>query len=691
MSVENRRLTIYLASLSHSSLRSQVDDMPLAIGDIAAYLDSQFPDELDISLFRFPEDLNKALKNKKPNIVGFSNYYWTENISKAWAAIIKKTDPNTLTLMGGPNFPIDENRQLKFLQSCPSLDIYVRLEGELATKLIVDEYKKTNGNIAKIKEAELPSCTFLSPDGKQLVSHPLIARTKNLDDIPSPFLNGFMDGFFNGELIPAYQTNRGCPFLCTYCNSGDTYYNKISHFSVERVDQDLEYIAKKISETCPHIGVLRMVDDNFGMYLRDQEIVQSILRIQKRYGYPKKIIVSTGKNQPERILDSVKQLGGSMGFTAAVQTMDEDVLKAIKRENISREAYFDVAEELGKSGLIGIADTILGLPKESKKSYFNGLRELIDAGIQTINTTTAFMMMGSELETDATRNEYNIGTHWRISAGAYSTAEGKPVMEMEEITTSSSTMPFEDWMECRNLQIWFRIFCFGGHLEPLHKYLKFREINFLDVILKMREMLDEAPQPVQEIIHKFEQDTLEELFETPDQVFEFYSVRENQEKLLSGEKGNALALIYSAKAKMEHFSAFLNYAKKLIVDHFHCKNTLGSEEFTVELDSIFSYLRGQKVIWNGINNLERQTTVRLNHDVEKWRLEGHAKPLKSYKYSTAKEVLFDMDSENWDYLNNVKNEFSCSIFGLMKIYRLLDSRHYNRSSSIGTREAAYTQ
>ena len=114
MRAPKRKLIIYLASLSHSSLRSQVDDTPLAIGDIAAYLDTKFPNELEISLFRYPEDLGKALKTRKPNIVGFSNYYWMENISKAWATFIKNIDPNILIIMGGPNFPKDEAVEVAF-------------------------------------------------------------------------------------------------------------------------------------------------------------------------------------------------------------------------------------------------------------------------------------------------------------------------------------------------------------------------------------------------------------------------------------------------------------------------------------------------------------------------------------------------------------------------------------------------
>ena len=690
MNPTNGKLVVYLANLSHDSLRSRADDMPLGISDIGAYLDSQFPGELDISLFRYTEELERAINEKKPHIVGFSNYCWTENISKAWATVIKEKNPDTLVLMGGPNFPLDESRQLEFLQSCPAIDLYVRLEGELATKVVIDEYKKNNGKISEIKQADLPSCTLLSPDGSQLKSHPLHARIQNMDDVPSPYLNNFMDGFFDGQLIPTLQTNRGCPFQCTFCNSGDVQYNSISHFSVERVSQELEYIGKKIKETCPHIGVLRIVDDNFAMYSRDEEIVQAIIRTQERYGFPKKIIVSTGKNKPERILNSVKQLDGTMGFTAAVQTMDAGVLKAVKRQNISREAYFNVAEELGKTGLVGYADTILGLPEESKESYYDGFRELIDAGIQTVNTTTAYMMMGSELETDATRKEFNIKTHWRMTPGTWVMVAGEPVMEMEEIITSTSKMPFEDWLECRSLQLWLRIFSFEWHFEVLHKCLKFHKINFLDVILKMREILEEAPTTIQETILQFEEEVKEELFDSREDIVEFYSIPENKEKLLSGEMGHALARKYGGPAKIEYFSDFANFAYKAAIKVFEDKNKTESKETLLkELKTIMSYMEGQKVSWDGAKNLKQRITVELNHDVEKWKTEGYSKSLSCYEYPSAIETLFEMDDKIWKYTNSVIDEFYGSTFGLMKIYLLLNVRHFNRTCFSGDREPAH--
>ena len=42
-----------------------------------------------------------------------------------------------------------------------------------------------------------------------------------------------MDKFFDGKLIPMLQTNRGCPFSCTFCTDGKADVNKVNSFGVE--------------------------------------------------------------------------------------------------------------------------------------------------------------------------------------------------------------------------------------------------------------------------------------------------------------------------------------------------------------------------------------------------------------------------------------------------------------------------
>ena len=42
-------------------------------------------------------------------------------------------------------------------------------------------------------------------------------HTEDLNDIPSPYLNGLLDPFLDQPYIPLLETNRSCPYRCTFC------------------------------------------------------------------------------------------------------------------------------------------------------------------------------------------------------------------------------------------------------------------------------------------------------------------------------------------------------------------------------------------------------------------------------------------------------------------------------------------
>ncbi len=89
--------------------------MPLNIAQIASYCNKCFGDKIKITLFKYIDDLEKAIRKDPPSILGLSNYCWSHNVSKEIFKIMKEIKPDALTVWGGPNFPIDFSSQKKFL------------------------------------------------------------------------------------------------------------------------------------------------------------------------------------------------------------------------------------------------------------------------------------------------------------------------------------------------------------------------------------------------------------------------------------------------------------------------------------------------------------------------------------------------------------------------------------------------
>ena len=98
----------------------------------------------------------------------------------------------------------------------------------------------------------IDGCISRGSDGKLQYTIPVI-RMRKLDEIPSPYTTGLLDKFFDGKLTPMLQTNRGCPFKCTFCADGKDEVNQVNSFSTERVKEELDYIVKHIPSSTHNI------------------------------------------------------------------------------------------------------------------------------------------------------------------------------------------------------------------------------------------------------------------------------------------------------------------------------------------------------------------------------------------------------------------------------------------------------
>ena len=112
--------------------------------------------------------------------------------------------------------------------------------------------------------------------------------------------------FFDGKLNPFIETNRGCPFTCSFCHTGSDYFHKLNKFSGERVKEEINYVAKKASK----LGItnLHMADVNFGMYPQDKQVCEWLLDSKRKYGWPLQVMATIALSDGTNVTNIVKDV-----------------------------------------------------------------------------------------------------------------------------------------------------------------------------------------------------------------------------------------------------------------------------------------------------------------------------------------------------------------------------------------------
>ena len=262
---------IFLCDLTHTGIKVANENIPLSIDFLASYANTKFENQYEFHLFKYPECLLEALKKGIPAIIGFSNYVWNDSLNEYFCKLVKSINKDTITVKGGPNFPLGvESRALYLKERCYT-DFYIPLEGEEAFVNFLTNVSSRNRK--EIKNKSIDGCVFLD-DKEDLVSGNVFPRIQDVNNIPSPYLNGVLDSFFDGNLIPVLETARGCPFSCNFCNYSVDYYAKVRGFAFERIKRELNYIAQYSSKK--GINSLIITDMNFGMFDRDYDVALEV-------------------------------------------------------------------------------------------------------------------------------------------------------------------------------------------------------------------------------------------------------------------------------------------------------------------------------------------------------------------------------------------------------------------------------
>lgn len=389
-----------------------------------------------------PDKADQIIKNyydEKPDIAVFSISMWNEQLSLEVAKKIKKLW-NPLIIFGGPSCP---HNPTEYFKKYEFIDIAVRAEGEDAFNEILTKY------LNRESFDDIPNVSYRKKNNECKINVNSIKFNKDLDIYPSPYLTGEYDYLFDENKDHKYQiiveTNRGCPFLCTYCywGKGGTT-TKYRFHSLERVYKEIEWIAEK------KIKYVFNADSNFGMHRRDIEIAKKLVETKKKTGFPEKFRTCWGKNTSEQIFKIASLLNlhdMEKGVTLARQTNSKEALKNVKRDNIKLDSYSDLEKKFNHLNIPVYAEMILGLPGETNASWEEGLSSLVDTSINNqIFIYQAEIYPNTEMNEDAYRKKHGIISKTiKLNEIHCSPREQEWLKEYQDIVVGTNTMTTNDW------------------------------------------------------------------------------------------------------------------------------------------------------------------------------------------------------------------------------------------------------
>lgn len=433
---------VYLLDLGTGTNRNL---LPLACGLLAAYGKSQKPlkDKYRFHIMMLEENFEDLITEiENPFVIGFSTYCWNILGSLRMAKLCKEKFPGVKIVLGGPSVPAKPDRIRYFFKNYPWLDILVHGEGEITFADLLGSFDR--GSLADVRGISYRI------EGENYKTNAPRERIKDFTAVPSPFLDGTFDEplkRYRSSLVGAlWETNRGCPFGCTFCDWGNAAVSKVTKLEMDRLFKELDWISEH------NLDYVFTTDANFGIfYDRDVELAKHLVDVRQKKGYPSQFFVNWTKNSHTSIVDLAgifKDGGIHTNVTLSLQSFYQPTLEAIKRRNLRFDVFTDLKKHFYERQLPTYTEFILGLPEETYDSFVDGINQAITTYLEDqFAVYLCCILENTEMATPEYRQKYALETR-TCAVGL-----NRRIFRFEEfgeeiIVVGTSTMPVEDWKRC---------------------------------------------------------------------------------------------------------------------------------------------------------------------------------------------------------------------------------------------------
>lgn len=445
---KRRSWVVQLAQINQRAFECRF--LPYAAGLLQAYVLRHG----DASRYTFLPFLHERLplqasvsKLSLADVLACSTYFWNIEYSLVLARELKTRKPDAITIFGGPQVP---DRAEDFLRAYPYVSVCVHGEGERPFLELLESLPDKHWE-------EIPGISWLDDSGG-FHHNPPAARMRELDQIPSPYLTGVFDSLMRqqpGRWTALWETNRGCPFSCTFCDWGSATASKVTRFGMERLKAEMDWFSSR------QIEMIYCCDANYGILPRDVEITQYMIDKHQRQRYPRGFYIQNTKNATERSYEIQKLIttsGMNPDVTLSLQSVNPTVLESIKRDNISLKAFHELQQRFQRDGVNTYTDILVGLPGETYDSFADGVDQVISEGQHNIiKFYNVYVLPNAELNQPEYRKKFAIETVRQPYFEPWIPQPHAEVQEWQAMVVATDRLSHEDWRRIRTLAWWVEL------------------------------------------------------------------------------------------------------------------------------------------------------------------------------------------------------------------------------------------